>query len=175
MISVVENKDFILTKIVDVIKNNPKISQKDVVSSITSVFGTVSEEDKTIILQLLNTLVQNKVIKRVNIGRKVSYSFNDFTDDSNESNTKKDSDKKIDTKKLKRDISEFILNNLKSGSVTKDTLTDITLEKFGINEVEKLDTSTDSKYTLYKGLIGSTLSEFNKNKIVNKIEEKASL
>ena len=86
MISVVDNKDFILTKIVDVIKNNPKISQKDVVSSITSVFGTVSEEDKTIILQLLNTLVQNKVIKRVNIGRKVSYSFNDFTDYSNESN-----------------------------------------------------------------------------------------
>lgn len=167
MISVVDNKDFILTKIVDIIKSNPKISQKEVISSVTTIFDTISEEDKTIILQLLNTLVQNKVIKRVNIGRKVTYSFNDFTNDSDEKSLKNDSDKKVDTKKLKRDISEFILNNLKSGSVAKDSLTDITLEKFGINEVEKLDTSTDSKYTLYKGLIGSTLSEFNKNKIVN--------
>jgi uncharacterized membrane-anchored protein YjiN (DUF445 family) len=30
MISVVENKDFILTKIVDTVKNNPKISQKEI-------------------------------------------------------------------------------------------------------------------------------------------------
>ena len=166
MISVVENKDFILTKLVDIIKNNPKISQKDVVSSVSEIFDTISDEEKTIILQLLNTLVQNKVIRRVNIGRKVTYTFNDFTNDSDEKSLKKENEKKVNTKKLKRDISEFILKNLKSGSLSKEDLTDITLMKFGINEIEKLDTSTDSKFTLYKGIIGSTLSEFNKNQII---------
>lgn len=168
MISVVENKDFILTKIVDTVKNNPKISQKEIVSSVTAIFGTVSEEDKTLILQLLNTLVQNKVLKRVNKGRKVTYSFNDFTDATDEKplSRENDSDQKINTKQLKRDIAQFILDNLKSGPVNKDSLTDLTLEKFGINESEKLDTATDSKFTLYKGIIGSALSEFNKNKII---------
>ncbi len=168
MISVVENKDFILTKIVDTIKNNPKISQKEVISSVTSIFGEISEEDKTLILQLLNTLVQNKVIKRVNKGRKVTYSLITSDDESltdHEENDK--SDKKVNTKQLKREISQFILKNLEKGSVNKEHLTDLTLEQFGIDSVAKLDTSTDSKFTLYKGIIGSTLSEFNKSKIVN--------
>ena len=84
MISIVENKDFIVTKIVDIVRNNPKISQKEVVSSVTTIFDNVSEEDTKLILQMLNTLVQNKVIKRINKGRKVTYTFNDFTNDSDE-------------------------------------------------------------------------------------------
>ena len=170
MISVIDNKDFILTKLVDIIKNNPKISQKEVISSVTTIFDEVSEEDKTLILQLLNTLVQNKVIKRVNKGRKVTYSFNDFTNDvekSSNQNEVEKNDKKINTKQLKKEISQFILDTLESGAVHKEQLLDITLGKFGIDEVAKLDTSTDSKFTLYKGIIGSTLSEFNKSKIVN--------
>ena len=80
--TIVESKELVVTKIVDLVRNNPKISQKDVVSLVLNAIESDSEEDKTLILQVLNNLVQNKVLKRINIGRKVTYSFNDFTDES---------------------------------------------------------------------------------------------
>ena len=77
--TIVESKELIVTKIIDLVKNNPKISQKDVVSLVLNAIESESEEDKTLILHTLNNLVQNKVLKRINVGRKVTYSFNDFT------------------------------------------------------------------------------------------------
>jgi len=168
MISIVENKDFIVTKIVDIVRNNPKISQKDIVSLVTEIFDSVSESDKKIILQILNTLVQNKVIKRVNQGRKITYSFNDFTNDTdeNESHDTHDHDEKINAKKVKQDVNEFILKSLEKGSINKNLLIENTLNELGVNETDRLDTSTESKYTLYKGIIGTVLAELTKsNKI----------
>lgn len=166
MISIVDNKDFIMTKIVDTVRNNPKISQKEIVSSVTNIFDSVSDDDKKLVLQLLNTLVQNKVIKRVNKGRKVIYIFNDFTDeiDENESHDTHEHDDKISAKKIKQDVNEFILKNLENGSINKLTLIENTLNELGISEDDKLDTSTESKYTLYKGIIGTVLAELTKSK-----------
>lgn len=168
MISIVENKDFIVTKIVDIVRNNPKISQKEVVSSVTTIFDNVSEEDNKLILQMLNTLVQNKVLKRINKGRKVTYTFNDFTNDSDENSESLtyNEEEKINTKKLKQEVNKFILKNLENGSVNKVILTENTLKELGINEEDKLDTSTESKYTLYKGIIGTVLAELNKSKVI---------
>ena len=73
--TIVESKELIVTKIIDLVKNNPKISQKDVVSLVLNAIESESEEDKTLILHTLNNLVQNKVLKRINVGRKVTYSF----------------------------------------------------------------------------------------------------
>lgn len=169
MISIVENKDFIVTKIVDIVRNNPKISQKEVVSSVTTIFDNVSEEDTKLILQMLNTLVQNKVIKRINKGRKVTYTFNDFTNDSDENSINQNSneEEKINTKKLKQDASKFILKYLDNGAVSKNSLTESTLKELGVKEEDKLDTSTESKFTLYKGIIGTVLAELNKSKKIN--------
>ena len=169
MISIVDNKDFIMTKIVDTVRNNPKISQKDIVSSVTNIFDSVSEEDKKLVLQLLNTLVQNKVIKRVNKGRKVIYTFNDFTDetDENENHNTHDYDEKINAKKIKQDVNEFILKNLEKGSINKVNLIENTLNELGVSENDKLDTSTESKYTLYKGIIGTVLAELTKSKKIS--------
>lgn len=166
MISIVDNKDFIMTKIVDTVRNNPKISQKDIVSSVTNIFDSVSEEDKKLVLQLLNTLVQNKVIKRVNKGRKVIYTFNDFTDetDENENHNTHDYDEKINAKKIKQDVNEFILKSLEKCSINKVNLIENTLNELGVSENDKLDTSTESKYTLYKGIIGTVLAELTKSK-----------
>ena len=166
MISIVDNKDFIMTKIVDTIRNNPKISQKEIISSVTTIFDSVSDDDKKIVLQLLNTLVQNKVIKRVNKGRKVIYSFNDFTEetDENESHDTHEHDEKISAKKVKQDVNEFILKSLEKGSINKVALIENTLKELKISENDKLDTSTESKYTLYKGIIGTVLAELTKSK-----------
>lgn len=168
MISIVENKDFIVTKIVDIVRNNPKISQKDIVSLVTDIFDSVSEDDTKLILQLLNTLVQNKVIKRVNKGRKVTYSFNDFTDETDENINEENSEneEKINAKKIKQDVNEFILKSLEKNSINKQNLIENTLKELNINEDDKLDTSTESKYTLYKGIIGTVIAELTKsNKI----------
>ena len=61
--TIVESKELIVTKIIDLVKNNPKISQKDVVSLVLNAIESESEEDKTLILHTLNNLVQNKVLK----------------------------------------------------------------------------------------------------------------
>ena len=66
--TIVESKELIVTKIIDLVKNNPKISQKDVVSLVLNAIESESEEDKTLILHTLNNLVQNKVLKRINVG-----------------------------------------------------------------------------------------------------------
>ena len=164
MISVVENKDFIVTKIVDVVRSNPNISQKDVVSLVKDVFGNISDDDKTFILQTLNNLVQNKVIKRVTKGRKVSYSFNDFTDEADES--VEEENEKINTKKIKQEVNKFILKNLEEGAVNKAKLTENTLKEIGVSENDRLDTSTESKFTLYKGIIGTVLAELTKSGVI---------
>ena len=159
--TIVESKELIVTKIVDLVRSNPKISQKDVVSLVLNAIESASEEDKTLILQVLNNLVQNKVLKRINIGRKVTYSFNDFTDESIE--TEEDDDEKINTKKVKQDVNKFILKSLIDGSINKVHLIEDTLNELGITESDKIDTSTESKYTLYKGIIGTVLAELNKS------------
>ncbi len=61
--TIVESKELIVTKIIDLVKNNPKISQKDVVSLVLNSIESDNEEDKTLVLQTLNNLVQNKVLK----------------------------------------------------------------------------------------------------------------
>ena len=167
MISIVENKDFIVTKIVDTVRNNPKISQKDLVSSVTAIFDSVSEEDKKIVLQLLNTLVQNKVIKRVNQGRKVLYIFSDFTDDTDESLDPSMEEERVNTKKVKQDVSKFILESLENDSINKNVLIENTLNLLGITDSDKVDTSTESKYTLLKGIIGTVLAELAKSKKIS--------
>ena len=164
MISIVENKDFIVTKIVDTVRNNPKISQKDLVSSVTSIFDSISEDDKKIVLQLLNTLVQNKVIKRVNQGRKVLYVFSDFTDETDENVDPSSKDEeRVNTKKVKQEVSKFILESLENDSISKNTLIEDTLNLLGVTESDKNDTSTESKYTLLKGIIGTVLAELTKS------------
>lgn len=164
MISIVENKDFIVTKIVDTVRNNPKISQKDLVSSVTSIFDSISEDDKKIVLQLLNTLVQNKVIKRVNQGRKVLYVFSDFTDETDENIDPSSKDEeRVNTKKVKQEVSKFILESLENDSISKNTLIEDTLNILGVTESDKNDTSTESKYTLLKGIIGTVLAELTKS------------
>lgn len=164
MISIVENKDFIVTKIVDTVRNNPKISQKDLVSSVTSIFDSISEDDKKIVLQLLNTLVQNKVIKRVNQGRKVLYVFSDFTDETDENIDPSSKDEeRVNTKKVKQEVSKFILESLENDSISKNTLIEDTLNLLGVTESDKNDTSTESKYTLLKGIIGTVLAELTKS------------
>ena len=159
--TIVESKELVVTKIVDLVRNNPKISQKDVVSLVLNAIESDSEEDKTLILQVLNNLVQNKVLKRINIGRKVTYSFNDFTDESIE--TEENEEEKINTKKVKQDVNKFILKSLIDGSINKVHLIENTLNELGITESDKIDTSTESKYTLYKGIIGTVLAELNKS------------
>ena len=159
--TIVESKELVVTKIVDLVRNNPKISQKDVVSLVLNAIESDSEEDKTLILQVLNNLVQNKVLKRINIGRKVTYSFNDFTDESIE--TEETEEEKINTKKVKQDVNKFILRSLIDGSINKVHLIEDTLNELGITESDKIDTSTESKYTLYKGIIGTVLAELNKS------------
>ena len=114
MISVVENKDFIVTKTLDVVRNNPNISQKEVVSLVTEIFGNISDEDKTFILQTLNNLVQNKVIRRITKGRKVTYVFNE--DDTDENVEEVDTER-VNTKKVKQEVNKFILKNLTEGDV----------------------------------------------------------
>ena len=164
MISIVENKDFIVTKIVDTVRNNPKISQKDLVSSVTSIFDSISEDDKKIVLQLLNTLVQNKVIKRVNQGRKVLYVFSDFTDETDENIDPASKDEeRVNTKKVKQEVSKFILESLENDSISKNTLIEDTLNLLGVTDSDKNDTSTESKYTLLKGIIGTVLAELTKS------------
>lgn len=164
MISIVENKDFIVTKIVDTVRNNPKISQKDLVSSVTSIFDSISEDDKKIVLQLLNTLVQNKVIKRVNQGRKVLYVFSDFTDETDENVDPSSKDEeRVNTKKVKQEVSKFILESLENDSISKNTLIEDTLNLLGVTDSDKNDTSTESKYTLLKGIIGTVLAELTKS------------
>ena len=159
--TIVESKELVVTKIVDLVRNNPKISQKDVVSLVLNAIESDSEEDKTLILQVLNNLVQNKVLKRINIGRKVTYSFNDFTDESIE--TEENEEEKINTKKVKQDVNKFILKSLIDGSINKVHLIENTLNELGITDSDKIDTSTESKYTLYKGIIGTVLAELNKS------------
>ena len=159
--TIVESKELVVTKIVDLVRNNPKISQKDVVSLVLNAIESDSEEDKTLILQVLNNLVQNKVLKRINVGRKVTYSFNDFTDESIETEEKEE--EKINTKKVKQDVNKFILKSLIDGSINKVHLIENTLNELGITESDKIDTSTESKYTLYKGIIGTVLAELNKS------------
>ena len=159
--TIVESKELVVTKIVDLVRNNPKISQKDVVSLVLNAIESDSEEDKTLILQVLNNLVQNKVLKRINIGRKVTYSFNDFTDESIE--TEENEEEKINTKKVKQDVNKFILKSLIDGSINKVYLIENTLNELGITDSDKIDTSTESKYTLYKGIIGTVLAELNKS------------
>ena len=164
MISIVENKDFIVTKIVDTVRNNPKISQKDLVSLVTSIFDSISEDDKKIVLQLLNTLVQNKVIKRVNQGRKVLYVFSDFTDETDENIDPSSKDEeRVNTKKVKQEVSKFILESLENDSISKNTLIEDTLNLLGVTDSDKNDTSTESKYTLLKGIIGTVLAELTKS------------
>ena len=159
--TIVESKELVVTKIVDLVRNNPKISQKDVVSLVLNAIESDSEEDKTLILQVLNILVQNKVLNRINVGRKVTYSFNDFTDESIE--TEENEEEKINTKKVKQDVNKFILKSLIDGSINKVHLIENTLNELGITESDKIDTSTESKYTLYKGIIGTVLAELNKS------------
>ena len=164
MISIVENKDFIVTKIVDTVRNNPKISQKDLVSLVTSIFDSISEDDKKIVLQLLNTLVQNKVIKRVNQGRKVLYVFSDFTDETDENIDPSSKDEeRVNTKKVKQEVSKFILESLENDSISKNTIIEDTLNLLGVTDSDKNDTSTESKYTLLKGIIGTVLAELTKS------------
>ena len=153
-----------MTKIVDTVRNNPKISQKDLVSSVTSIFDSISEDDKKIVLQLLNTLVQNKVIKRVNQGRKVLYVFSDFTDETDENIDPSSKDEeRVNTKKVKQEVSKFILESLENDSISKNTLIEDTLNLLGVTESDKNDTSTESKYTLLKGIIGTVLAELTKS------------
>ena len=163
MISVVENKDFIVTKTLDVVRNNPNISQKEVVSLVTEIFGNISDEDKTFILQTLNNLVQNKVIRRITKGRKVTYVFNE--DDTDENVEEVDTER-VNTKKVKQEVNKFILKNLTEGDVNRNKLTEITLKEIGISDDDRLDTSTESKFTLYKGIIGTVLAELNKSGVI---------
>ena len=160
--TIVESKELIVTKIIDLVKNNPKISQKDVVSLVLNSIESDSEEDKTLILHTLNNLVQNKVLKRINVGRKVTYSFNDFTVELDETN-EEEKEEVINTKKVKQDVSKFILKSLIDGSINKVHLIENTLNELGITDNDKIDTSTESKFTLYKGIIGTVLAELNKS------------
>lgn len=160
--TIVESKELIVTKIIDLVKNNPKISQKDVVSLVLNSIESEAEEDKTLILQTLNNLVQNKVLKRINVGRKVTYSFNDFNEELDET-IEEEKEDKINTKKVKQDVNKFILKSLIDGSINKVLLIENTLNELGITEDDKIDTSTESKYTLYKGIIGTVLAELNKS------------
>ena len=160
--TIVESKELIVTKIIDLVKNNPKISQKDVVSLVLNSIESDNEEDKTLVLQTLNNLVQNKVLKRINVGRKVTYSFNDFTVELDETN-EEEKEEVINTKKVKQDVSKFILKSLIDGSINKVHLIENTLNELGITDNDKIDTSTESKFTLYKGIIGTVLAELNKS------------
>ena len=160
--TIVESKELIVTKIIDLVKNNPKISQKDVVSLVLNSIESDSEEDMTLILHTLNNLVQNKVLKRINVGRKVTYSFNDFTVELDETN-EEEKEEVINTKKVKQDVSKFILKSLIDGSINKVHLIENTLNELGITDNDKIDTSTESKFTLYKGIIGTVLAELNKS------------
>ena len=160
--TIIESKELIVTKIIDLVKNNPKISQKDVVSLVLNSIESDNEEDKTLVLQTLNNLVQNKVLKRINVGRKVTYSFNDFTVELDETN-EEEKEEVINTKKVKQDVSKFILKSLIDGSINKVHLIENTLNELGITDNDKIDTSTESKFTLYKGIIGTVLAELNKS------------
>lgn len=160
--TIIESKELIVTKIIDLVKNNPKISQKDVVSLVLNSIESDNEEDKTLVLQTLNNLVQNKVLKRINVGRKVTYSFNDFTEELEET-TEEVKEEVINTKKVKQDVNKFILKSLIDGSINKVHLIENTLNELGITENDKIDTSTESKFTLYKGIIGTVLAELNKS------------
>ena len=163
--TIVESKELIVTKIIDLVKNNPKISQKDVVSLVLNAIESESEEDKTLILHTLNNLVQNKVLKRINVGRKVTYSFNDFT--SEEETIEEEKEETINTKKVKQDVNKFILKSLIDGSINKVSLIENTLNELGITDNDKIDTSTESKFTLYKGIIGTVLAELNKSEKIS--------
>ena len=160
--TIIESKELIVTKIIDLVKNNPKISQKDVVSLVLNSIESDNEEDKTLVLQTLNNLVQNKVLKRINVGRKVTYSFNDFTEELEET-PEEVKEEVINTKKVKQDVNKFILKSLIDGSINKVHLIENTLNELGITENDKIDTSTESKFTLYKGIIGTVLAELNKS------------
>ena len=50
------------------------------------------------------------------------------------------------------------MENLQNGSINKNILIESTLKELGITESDRLDTSTESKYTLCKGIIGTVLA-----------------
>ena len=73
----------------------------------------------------------------------------------------------INTKKVKQDVNKFILKSLIDGSINKVSLIENTLNELGITDNDKIDTSTESKFTLYKGIIGTVLAELNKSEKIS--------